>query len=194
MRVYVNSPHFMLQEGLSILVFSFGYTVAAEVDAEVAIRDLSCSVNYPPPFAIPTLALIAEGEMNAEKALLLGYRGYVQASQDAAQLKAALQALRKGENWAERKIIARALGNHTGSTRSSFEQEVDALTRREREVFDLLVVGLSNRAIAEQMHIAEKTVKGYTSSLYDKLGVAGRTNLILYYHQRPLAHPKSVQL
>jgi DNA-binding NarL/FixJ family response regulator len=179
-RVYVHSSHSVIQASLGMLVSSFGYTVTSEPDAEVAVRELCCYANYPPPFTIPTLALIADGEANAERVLLLGYRGYVRSSQEASQLKLALQAVRNGENWAERKVMARILGNRTGSTLSSFEQEMGALTRREREVFDFLVLGLSNRAIAERLDITEKTVKGYASSLYSKLGVQGRKDLISY--------------
>ncbi len=49
------------------------------------------------------------------------------------------------------------------------------LTPQERRIFDLIGDGMSNRQIAEQMHLAEKTVKNYISNLFAKLGVTRRT-------------------
>ncbi len=49
------------------------------------------------------------------------------------------------------------------------------LTPQERKIFDLIGDGMSNRQIAEEMHLAEKTVKNYISNLFAKLGVTRRT-------------------
>jgi len=52
------------------------------------------------------------------------------------------------------------------------------LTRRELEVLRLLVSGTSNRAIAQQLAVSDKTVRNYVSSLYRKLGIESRGQLI----------------
>jgi len=49
------------------------------------------------------------------------------------------------------------------------------LTPQERKIFDLIGDGMSNRQIAGEMHLAEKTVKNYISNLFAKLGVTRRT-------------------
>jgi len=56
----------------------------------------------------------------------------------------------------------------------------ESLTTREREVLRLLAEGLSNRKIAEHLHIAEKTVEKYVSAILDKLSVASRTEAVLW--------------
>ena len=50
-----------------------------------------------------------------------------------------------------------------------------ALTVQERRIFDLIGEGLSNRQIADEMFLAEKTVKNYASNLFSKLGISRRT-------------------
>ena len=49
------------------------------------------------------------------------------------------------------------------------------LTPQERRIFDLIGEGMSNRQIADELHLAEKTVKNYISNLFAKLGVTRRT-------------------
>lgn len=52
------------------------------------------------------------------------------------------------------------------------------LTRREREIFDLLAQGLSNQAVARRLHRSKRTVEHHVSSLLTKLGVASRADVI----------------
>ena len=54
---------------------------------------------------------------------------------------------------------------------------VDALSPREREVADLVVRGSSNRQIAEQLVLSQKTVETHLRKVFDKLGVASRTEV-----------------
>ena len=52
------------------------------------------------------------------------------------------------------------------------------LTPRELEVLELIAAGLSNREIAEQVHVSENTVKTHTSRVFDKLGARRRTQAV----------------
>jgi DNA-binding NarL/FixJ family response regulator len=54
------------------------------------------------------------------------------------------------------------------------------LTRRERQVLDLIAEGLTNRQIGERLELAEKTVKNYVSGLLMKLGMERRTQAAVY--------------
>ncbi len=59
--------------------------------------------------------------------------------------------------------------------RNSMEGRVDNLTEQEHRIFELIGEGYSNRQIADEMYLAEKTVKNYVSNLLAKLGMARRT-------------------
>jgi len=59
--------------------------------------------------------------------------------------------------------------------RESDEGRVHDLTPQERRIFDLIGEGRTNRQIAQEMYLAEKTVKNYVSNLLAKLGMARRT-------------------
>ena len=53
------------------------------------------------------------------------------------------------------------------------------LTRREKEVFELLVEGLSTKEISLTLKISEKTVRNHISNVMQKLGVKGRANAVI---------------
>jgi len=56
------------------------------------------------------------------------------------------------------------------------------LTRREREIFDLVVEGHSNAAIAGRLHRSERTIEHHVAGIFDKLGVSSRAQLRAYAH------------
>ncbi len=64
--------------------------------------------------------------------------------------------------------------------RDSEEGRVAELTPQERNIFDLIGEGYSNRQIADEMFLAEKTVKNYVSNVLSKLGMARRTEAAAY--------------
>lgn len=53
------------------------------------------------------------------------------------------------------------------------------LTKREHEVFRLLIMNKSTKDIAEELHISEKTIRNHISNVMQKLGVKGRTQAVI---------------
>ena len=53
------------------------------------------------------------------------------------------------------------------------------LTKREREVFELLITNLTTKEIADKLIISEKTVRNHISNVMQKLGVKGRSNAVV---------------
>ena len=62
---------------------------------------------------------------------------------------------------------------------------VDTLTRREKSIISCLMEGWHNRQIGAYLSISEQTVKNHLRSIFDKVGVSDRLELVLYaIHQR----------
>ena len=78
----------------------------------------------------------------------------------------ALEALARGEVWAERCLVAEVL-----------EKPTPVLTPREKEVATLAALGLTNEEIAKELGISVKTVKAHLSLVFQKLGVKRRSEL-----------------
>ncbi len=76
--------------------------------------------------------------------------------------------------------VARTLvrGTHAESANEEVLASLRTLTRREREVLGLVVQALDNQQIARTLHVAEQTVRNYVSTIYAKLGVANRMDVL----------------
>ncbi len=71
------------------------------------------------------------------------------------------------------------------------DERLDALTDQERRILELIGEGLTNRQIGERMHLAEKTVKNYVSSLLAKMGMERRTQAAAYVARRDAEQHRS---
>ena len=76
-------------------------------------------------------------------------------------------------------VLAGSAGALWEQVASSARTSVPALTRRERQVLELMGRGLGNRAIADELFISENTVKNHVRSLHEKLQVHSRTEAVV---------------
>ncbi|MCO8307972.1 response regulator transcription factor, partial [Streptomyces sp. RKCA744] len=70
------------------------------------------------------------------------------------------------------------------------DDRLAALTEQERRILLLIGEGLTNRAIGERLHLAEKTVKNYVSSLLSKLGMERRSQAAAYVARMQASPPQ----
>jgi DNA-binding NarL/FixJ family response regulator len=96
---------------------------------------------------------------------------------DGAIIVDALRRVAEGETVIDPTIVARLLG------RRRRDDPLATLTEREREVLALVAEGLSNRAIAARLVLAERTVETHMSAIFGKLGLEGSPD----QHKRVLA-------
>jgi DNA-binding NarL/FixJ family response regulator len=121
-------------------------------------------------------ALLSDDGSAAAVLQELSSGGWALVSPDAPaeELRAAVAAAARGLV-----AVSRELAGVVADSRSVAAEELDEpLTARELEVLDLLSRGLSNRAIAEELHLSEHTVKFHVSSIYAKLGARSRTEAV----------------
>ena len=110
-----------------------------------------------------------------EQAIAAGARGVLSFSASADEVRMAVEVVSDGSVWAPRKILSRLLDRATDAPPPA-AAEVH-LTRRELEVLDLLLLGLSNREIAHALEVEQATVKAHLGRLMRKAGVTNRTAL-----------------
>ena len=108
------------------------------------------------------------------QALDAGAIGYLLKDAEPDQIHEAIRAAARGEAPLAPKAAAALLAE-----RSTRPPEVE-LTAREREVLSLVVAGLANKQIARRLGISEKTVKGHLTNLFQRIGVADRTQAALW--------------
>jgi DNA-binding NarL/FixJ family response regulator len=127
------------------------------------------------------------------RAVRLGSMGLVRKEEAAEVLLQAIEKVHAGEVWLEPAMIASVLGEMTG-TRASQPLDPEAakiasLTEREREVVTLMSQGLRNKQIAERLGISETTVRHHLTSIFAKLGVNDRLELVIYTYRHGLTGP-----
>lgn len=111
-------------------------------------------------------------------ALLAGAGGYVLKDIREADLVGAVRRVAAGESLLDPKATERVLNRIRNGP--DHDPRLAGLTAQERRILDLIGEGLTNRQIGEKLHLAEKTVKNYVSSLLAKLGMERRTQAAAY--------------
>jgi DNA-binding NarL/FixJ family response regulator len=128
-------------------------------------------------------------------ALQAGAAGYLLKDVEPADLARAVRSACGDEALIDPTVAARLLrtlsgDGNPGAGGVSAADAIDHLTRREREVLELIALGHSNKRIAFELGVAEKTVKTHVGHLLAKLGVADRTQAALLAVQHGL-RPKT---
>lgn len=111
---------------------------------------------------------------------LLGYGalGIVLKHRTADVLMRAIRAVLAGEAWIEPAMLSLMFGGAEKPPRDA--KLFGALTPREREIVAMVSLGLKNRAIAERLFISENTVRHHLTSIFSKLSVTSRLELMRY--------------
>lgn len=125
------------------------------------------------------------------QAARLGAAGVVLKEHAADVLLKAIKKVHQGEVWLDRSLMGSLLREMTqGVAYADAEAaKISTLTPREREVVTLIAEGLKNRDIAARLFISETTVTHHLSSVFGKLGVSDRLELVIYAFANKLAKP-----
>jgi len=126
--------------------------------------------------ACPTTRIVMLTVLEDEDKLLAsfkaGARAYVLKGVSAHELASVVRSVAQGEVYVTPSLAAGILV--TLSRNHSPQDPLEGLTERESEILKLVGRGLTNRAIGEQLHLSEKTIKHYVTNILEKLHVRSR--------------------
>jgi DNA-binding NarL/FixJ family response regulator len=192
-RIVIVDDHPVVREGLAaalarredfVIAGAFGSAeelLASRVSADVVLLDLELpgmgGIEAIPKIAMPVLVLTAyANDEQIDTVLRRGARGYLLKGAALEEIERALRSVAGGETWIDPRIASR-LATLAHAPR---------LSRREREVLDLLAAGNSNKEIATALQVTERTVKFHVTSIFNKLGADNRAQAVTIAHQKGL--------
>jgi two-component system nitrate/nitrite response regulator NarL len=133
------------------------------IDAIAMIRDLH-------PKARVVMLTHHEGESFVSQALSAGADGYLSKDSEEAELILAVEAVHRGNPFISPKVAGSLLQRHgSNAPGAPAATRLDSLTAREREVFQLLALGKSNKEIARALSMSLGTAKKHRENLQRKL-------------------------
>jgi NarL family two-component system response regulator LiaR len=107
-----------------------------------------------------------------------GAAGYLLKSARGRDLIGAITAIRAGESVLHPNIIARLLKRATVTAVKENEAQ-GLLSERESEVLRLVALGMSNKEVAEELFLSQRTIKAHLTNVFNKLNVASRSEAIV---------------
>ncbi|MEV4194577.1 response regulator transcription factor [Streptomyces toxytricini] len=113
-------------------------------------------------------------------AIMAGASGYVLKAIRGSELLGAVRDVAAGRSLLDPVATARVLERLRDGGGGRGDDRLANLTEQERRILDLIGEGLTNRAIGERLHLAEKTIKNYVSGLLSKLGMERRSQAAAY--------------
>jgi DNA-binding NarL/FixJ family response regulator len=219
-RVAISDDHPVVRQGLRSFLEAQGFEVVGEaangdeavrlvertqpdvlltdvvmpgVDGIEAIRRLRAAGS-----SVGILVLTSfSGAEQVIPAIRAGADGYMLKDAGPAALDGAIRAVHRGEPLlapeAAAVVMAKVAGAADAATAAgeSVHPDVERLTAREREVLAGLGRGLSNRQLAAELYVSEKTVKTHVSNVLAKLRLGDRTQAALFAVRVGLADPRA---
>ncbi len=129
----------------------------------------------------PDLRLIVIGPAGNDElvldSIIGGARAYLDVTAGPRIVREAIEVVVGGSIWAPRRLLSRLIDRLLSSPGSTLNNLAPQLTIRERQVLDLILLARSNREIARELGIEERTVKAHVGRLMRKAGAENRIDL-----------------
>lgn len=207
LKVLVIDDHPLVQEGVAAALEALGHDVdviaaadseqglaaaAANPDIDLVLLDLALpgmsglgviSALHQRFPSLPVVVLSAmEDPENVRSAISAGAMGFVPKSAQTRVLIEALQQVLEGNLSVPSTLgsgTAASGGGASGNSGSGTEPDVALLTLRQVEVLSRLCQGKTNKQVATELGLSEKTVKAHVTAIFKVLGVVNRTQAVL---------------
>jgi len=120
------------------------------------------------------------------RAIAAGAKGYIPEDANPAEFKQAIRTVHSGSVWVPKTVLATFIERVTASTthRPIKPHDGQTISRRQRQVLGFLAVGSSNKEIAGELGLTERTVKAHVAELLRKIGAPNRIALSVH----PITH------
>lgn len=213
-RILIIDDQLIVREGLRMLIENHPGTkvvamartrsealdIIAREPLDLIILDLelggSSAISFIPQLreaAKDARILVLTGQRDSmmhQKAAQHGAMGVVLKEDAADLLLKAIEKVYRGEAWLDRLTLGSLIFQMSSQEKETVDpraRKIASLTERERQVINLIAEGLKNRQIAERLFISHVTVTHHLSSIYEKLGVSDRLELVIYAFANKLA-------
>jgi DNA-binding NarL/FixJ family response regulator len=130
-----------------------------------------------------------EGESFVERSLQAGAEGYLSKDSEPAELALAIEAVHRGDPFVSPKVVGGLITNVRGRGVDAPRTRIGSLTQREREVFQLLAVGRSNKEVAAELDMSLGTAKKHRENLQRKLSCSSAAELARLAIREGLVEP-----
>jgi len=159
------------------------------VDGGTAIRDLSELPDRPPVLVLTTF----DDADTLRDALRAGAEGFMLKESVGIDLARAMRTLVEGGAWIDPAVAATVLAAYRSTDEGDRPPSVgiDGLTDREVEVLRCMAIGRTNREIADELFISERTVKTHIGHVFTKLEVRDRVAAVLRAYEAGLVERPS---
>lgn len=207
-KILLVDDHLLVRQGIKkILELEEDFEVVGEAadgvealealknnDADVILLD----INMPELNGIETLRKIKEMDENQKVIMLtfhdereylvetinLGANGYILKDAESDSLTKGIRDVNKGGSYVHPSLAGALLKDQKETEPepkiSKEREDLNRLTRREKEVLSLISQGMNNREIANALFISEKTVKNHVSNIFKKIHVNDRTQAAIF--------------
>lgn len=139
------------------------------------------------PYVRIVILTVSETDRNLFEALKAGAQGYLPKRIQPTELYEMLRRTARGEAALTAAMAAKVVDEFGRLSRE--DQEVQGLTRREREILDLVARGKTNKEIGTALRISENTVRNHLRNILDKLHLHNRTQVAAFAVREGLVAP-----
>jgi len=119
----------------------------------------------------------------AVQALLLGVQGIVRKEDPTDMLFKSIRAVMAGQYWINHEQVSNVVENLRSlgaMVEKQAQQQARSLSRQQQQIVEAIVAGCSNKEIAKDLSISERTVKYHLTRIFETFGVSGRMALARY--------------